>query len=85
MIIVREEDLRNFDFWSGGEETYLDLTNGQIDIIDEHLQDLYPDGMDETAVNDFFWFERDLIAEWLGFNDYDELLEANAKLDAELV
>ena len=30
--------------------------------------------IEDTELNDFFWFERDLIAEWLGYEDYDELM-----------
>lgn len=44
-------------------------------MIEEILEDLYPDGMDETAVNDLFWFDNDTIAEWLGYTDFDELIE----------
>lgn len=29
--------------------------------------------MDATDVNDFFWFENDTIADWLGFSDWEEL------------
>ena len=36
---------------------------------------MYPDGCSETDVNDIFWFERDWIAEALGYSDYDELLK----------
>ena len=31
------------------------------------------EGWSDTAINDLLWFERDNIAEWLGFSDWDEL------------
>ena len=33
------------------------------------LEDIYPDGMDETVLNDFFWFEFDTVKEWLGIEE----------------
>lgn len=66
---------RDFDFWSGGKETANDLTADEIETIFDYLADAYPEGMDETEVNDFFWFERDTIAEWLGYRDYEELMK----------
>lgn len=33
--------------------------------------------MTETEVNDFFWFGRDEIAQFLGYHDFDEIMERN--------
>ena len=30
--------------------------------------------MTDTELNDFMWFEDDTIAEWLGYNDFDEIM-----------
>ena len=35
------------------------------------------DIMTETELNDFFWFKRDTIAEWLGYENFDEIMERN--------
>ena len=68
-----EESLRNFPFWSGAKDTVEDLTYDDLDTIESMLEDVGDDWSD-TAINDFFWFERDTIAEWLGYDDYDELM-----------
>ncbi len=60
--------------WSGAEDTLKDLTPAEIETILNILEDLYPDGMTLTELNDFFWFERDTIAEWLGVTSYDSLM-----------
>ena len=73
MIIISDIDLRNFGFWSGGKDTAKTLTLEEIDQIQFILEDSYPDGMTETDVNDFFWFERDTIAYWLGYTNWEEL------------
>lgn len=74
MKIYKEDSLRNFDFWSGAVDTVKYLTEEELDRIETILEDAYPDGMDETEINDFFWFEDDTIAEWLGYDDFEELM-----------
>lgn len=75
MIIKQEVSLQGFDFWSGAKATAAVLTSSDFDTIESHLQDLYPDGADETDVNDLFWFEADTIAEWLGYYSFEQLEE----------
>jgi hypothetical protein len=48
-----------------------------LEQIEQILEEIYPEGMSEFEVNDLFWFERDLIAEWLGYEDFDEIMERN--------
>lgn len=83
MKLYREESIRNFDFWSGAKDTVKYLTEDELDAIEEMLEELYPDGMDETELNDFFWFEDDLIAEWLGYEDFNAII--NRGSDAEIL
>ena len=74
MKLYREESIRNFDFWSGAKDTAKYLTEDEMNTIEEMLEELYPDGMSETELNDFFWFEDDTIAEWLGYEDFEALM-----------
>ncbi len=76
MTIYKEESLKNFSFWSGAKHVAACLTEKEFDIIEELLEELYPDGMEETEVNDFFWFDGDTIAQALGYEDEDDLLES---------
>ena len=39
------------------------------------MEELYPDGMDEEQINDFFWFEGDTIAQILGYEDEDDMMK----------
>jgi hypothetical protein len=78
MKITTEINIRNFEFWSGAVDTVKYLTEEQLDTIEVVLEDVYLDGIDETELNDFFWFEEDTIAEWLGYNSFDELMELGA-------
>jgi hypothetical protein len=74
MKIYTEERLRNFEFWSGARDTVEYLTDEELDTIEAILEDSYPDGMDETDINDLFWFEDDLIAEWLGYENFEAIM-----------
>lgn len=69
MKIYSEKSLRNFEFWSGAKENASELTSVQLDEVENILEDMYPDGMSETEINDFFWFDFDTIKEWLGITD----------------
>lgn len=60
--------------WSGGADTLQDLSNAEIETVLCILEDVFPDSMSLTDLNDFFWFERDTIAEWLGIRAYEDLM-----------
>ena len=81
MKIYSEQSLRNFEFWSGAKYRVKYLSDEQLDIVENILDDLYPEGTSETEVNDLFWFDEDTIAEWLGYNNFDEIM--NEKDDDE--
>ena len=72
-----EEPLTNFTFWSGAKDTVKYLTYKELQEIEIILEELYPDGVDEVTINDFFWFEEDTIAQWLGYDNFDEIMERN--------
>ena len=78
MTITKEitgaNDIIN-NVWSGAVDTINDLTYSEIETVLSNLEDIYPEGMTETELNDFLWFERDYIAEMLGYSDYEELLK----------
>jgi len=73
MIIKYEVDLGNFEFWSGGKDTADCLESDDWGKLEYELSD---NEWDETELNDFFWYERDKIAEILGYSDWDDLVES---------
>ena len=75
MKVYKEVNAYNFDFWSGAKDTVKYLTDEEVNMIFEMLEELYPEGMDETGVNDLFWFEDDTIAEWLGYRSFEEIMD----------
>ena len=77
VIIENEISLSDFQAWSGGADTLETLIDKDLC---EQLESIIDDeavsgekGWTDTSLNDFLWFERDTIAEWLGFSDWEEL------------
>ena len=81
MKIYKEESLSSFEFWSGARDTANELTGNELDRIEAELESIYPDGMDETQINDIFWFEQDWIAEMLGYDCWEHLEADHAGRD----
>ena len=77
MKVYSEVSLSNFNFWSGAKDNASELTDSQLDTIESILEDIYPDGMDETSVNDLFWFDFETVKEWLGITEEEEEEEIN--------
>lgn len=75
MKIYTEQPLSSFEFWGGAKDTVKYLTATDFDIVEFVLEVLYPEGMDDTTINDIFWFEQDSIAEALGYSDWTDLVE----------
>ena len=76
-----EESLENFDAWSGGIDTLKVLIEkGVCDEVEELIEQSFVRPTD-TDINDFLWFERDQIAEYLGYKDWDEFEYGNEDED----
>ena len=75
MKIISETSLDRFEAWSGGRDTLDVLIEKDLcDQLEAMLEnDIFPDGCTDTELNDLLWFERDNIAEWLGFSDWEDL------------
>lgn len=83
MKIYEEKSLRDFDFWSGAKDTVKYLTDDELEQIEAILEDAYPDGMEDTQINDIFWFEDDWIAEMLGYEDFEAIMHRDEEEEEE--
>lgn len=75
MKIYKEVPINEFKFWGGAGDNVKHLFYSEIVTIESILEELYPDGMTETQLNDIFWFKRDRIAEWLGYPDFETMID----------
>ena len=58
MTITTETSLENFDAWSGAVDRLNTLReNGGCDEVERFLEECHPDGMTDTDVNDYLWFQ----------------------------
>lgn len=71
MTYTIDESLENFRAWSGGKDTLAVLIEkGVCDEVEEFIEQCFAHPTD-TDINDFLWFERDQIAEHLGYDDWE--------------
>lgn len=88
MKIYVETSLENFEAWSGAVDT-LDriIAEGKCDELEAILEDMYPEGMDETNLNDLLRFEAETVFEWLGIRTESEIRQEleDAKWDLEML
>ena len=89
MTITYELDLNSFEAWSGARETLERIQReGKCTELENILEELYPDGMTETDLNDLLWFEPETVYEWLGIRSEGqiekEIEEAESELEEKL-
>ena len=74
MTITYELDLNRFEAWSGAKETLERIQReGKCTELENILEELYPDGMTETELNDLLWFEPETVYEWLGIRSEEQI------------
>lgn len=61
MFIIRDINLEDFEFWAGAKENAAKCTPEQLRDIQDALEQCYVDGIDETVLNDIFWFDFDQL------------------------
>ena len=83
MTIHTETALRNFEFWSGAKDRAEALTWDELDTIERELEELYPEGMTDTELNDLFWFDFDFVVQLLGYEDEEDFDRKRAGEDDE--
>lgn len=73
MKIYYEHYLHDFNFWSGAKDNVKYLTEDDFNVLELELEGMYPDGIEETDLNDLFRFDIDEISKILGYDDFDDL------------
>ena len=74
MKITSDVELRSFQFQSNvAKETVKYLTFSELDRIQQILEEAYPDGMTDSNLEDIFGYEADTIANWIGYDNFDQV------------
>ena len=85
MTITYELDLNSFQAWSGAKETLERIQReGKCTELENILEELYPDGMTETELNDLLWFDSESVYEWLGIRSEEQIKKEIEEAEAEL-
>lgn len=73
MALVVNVGIDGFKPWSGAVSTWDTIVDeDKLDALEFILEDLYPEGITDTQLNDILWFESDWIYETLGIIEEDE-------------
>ena len=85
MTITYELDLNSFQAWSGAVDTLERIQReGKCTELENILEELYPDGMTETELNDLLWFDSESVYEWLGIRSESQIKEEIEEAEEEL-
>lgn len=59
--------------WSGAKDTVERIEDeGKGDEFVSLIEEVYPEGIDRTALNDILWFDDEWVFESLGIKDEEE-------------
>lgn len=85
MTISYELDLNSFQAWSGAKDTLDRIQReGKCEELENILEDMYPDGMTETELNDLLWFDSESVYEWLGIRSEEQIEKEIKEAEEEL-
>ena len=85
MTITYELDLERFEGWSGAKETLERVQReGRCGELENILEELYPEGMTETQLNDLLWFDSESVYEWLGIRSEEQIKKEIKEAEEEL-
>lgn len=78
------DDLRMFNPWGGAKDVWeLLVAQEKLDDLDKALEDMYPEGITTSELNDILWFERDWVLEKTGADPFlkqDDAIEVEAEI-----
>ena len=73
MRVYQEISFEDLDAWSGAVDTKEKIIDaGKAEEFEALVEELFPNGVDATELNDFLWFDDDYIFESLGITEDDE-------------
>jgi hypothetical protein len=73
MKIISEISISQFEAWSGAIDTQKKIVSENKEKeFDSYIEELYPDGLTDTELNDLLWFDSDSVFEYLGISEDEE-------------
>ena len=87
MRVYADMSLASFQFWAGAKNNADRLTYEELEQVDYMLDDIYPNGVEDTFINDLFWFDFNIVCEWLGYvynEEDDEIIREVEDIEEEI-
>lgn len=76
--------LSDYKPWSGAVDTFEKIRReDKMDELDAFIEEVYPDGLTDTELNDLLWFEPEYVFDSLGI-DYEDEDEEDEDEDDEI-
>lgn len=85
MRIYNELDLNTFEAGSGAVDTLNRIRReGKCEELESALEEIYPEGIDETELNDLLWFDSETVYEWVGLRTESQIESEIEEAKSEL-
>ena len=82
-VKISLDDLSKFQPWGGAKDIWtLIIDQNKVEELDKALEDMYPEGITTTELNDILWFEKDWIISTL---DIVPFIPSEDAIEAEVV
>ena len=66
-------DFSDYKPWSGAVDTYELIKDAdKLDELEAYFEELYPDGITATQINDILWFDGEEVLKYLGLGDAED-------------
>ena len=76
MIIIDEINFEDFKPWSGAVDAFNRICDeGDTEAVENYIEDMYPDGISDSALNDWLWFAPEDLYEAAGLKQCAECEE----------
>lgn len=72
-FIDTKDELLELDLAQGAIDTIEELTDSEVETILSMVEEIEED-ITDSFLSDYFWFERDTIAEWLGYDSFEDIM-----------
>ena len=70
---IYSEDFSNYQPWSGAVETFERIEEeGMLNDLERLIDDVYPEGITVTGLNDLLWFDSEWVYEQLGIQENED-------------
>lgn len=77
MTVRYNVSVRSFSFWGDAINTRCVLSDEQCDMVEMVLRNEYGDAISACTLNDIFEYDRDYIANIVGYASFRDLLESD--------